>query len=64
MTEQKGERERCLCPYCDEEIMAADLPNCQVCGITTFYCPKCLKPLPRDNKVCPHCGAKIKGKET
>ena len=61
MTEQKGAKERCFCPYCDEEIMKADLPFCQVCGVEVFYCPECRKPLPRDKRECPHCGAAIRG---
>ena len=61
MTEQKEEKKHLFCPYCDVEVMAADFPYCQACGITIFYCPECQKPLPRDNKVCPHCGARIRG---
>ena len=61
MTRQKETKEHRFCPYCDEEIMGADLPYCQVCQVTIFYCPECQKPLPRDNKVCPECGAEIKG---
>jgi len=60
-TEEKTGKNHLFCPYCDEEIAKADLPYCQACGITIFYCPRCWKPLPRDNKVCPHCGAEIKG---
>jgi len=61
MTEQKEEKKHLFCPYCDGEIMKADLPYCQACGVTMFYCPSCRKPLPRDKKVCPHCGAGIQG---
>ncbi len=57
----KTEKERHFCPYCDEEIIQADFSYCQSCGVTMFYCPKCRKPLPRNSKVCPHCGAEIKG---
>ena len=59
--EPKVEQEHRFCPYCDEEMRAANLPWCQACGITIFYCPKCREPLPRDNKICLHCGAEIKG---
>ncbi len=58
--EHKPEKEHRSCPYCDEEIAEASFPYCDACGVTVFYCPKCRKPLPRDNKVCPHCGAEIK----
>ena len=61
MTEQKEEKKHLSCPYCDEEVIGADLSCCQACGITIFYCPQCRKPLSRDNKICPHCKAKIKG---
>ena len=61
MTEEKGKRKHIFCPYCDQEIMEADFPYCQACQITIFYCPECRKPLPRENRVCPHCGAEIKG---
>jgi len=59
--ERKPEKERLFCPYCDEEILEGPFPYCKTCEITIFYCPKCRKPVPRDNKVCPHCGAEIKG---
>jgi len=64
MAEQKEKKEHLFCPYCDEEITAADFPYCQACGLTIFYCPKCRKPFlreNRENKVCPHCGAEVKG---
>ncbi len=61
---RKAEKVRHFCPYCDEEIAEASFPYCQACGITVFYCPKCRKPVSRDNKVCPNCGAKIQGKAT
>ena len=61
MADQKEEKKCLFCPYCDGEIKKADLPYCQACGVTIFYCPQCRKPLPRDNKICPHCGIEIKG---
>ena len=57
MTEKK---EHVYCPYCSVEITEASLPLCRACGVTVFYCPTCRKPLPRENRVCPHCGADIK----
>ena len=61
-TEQKiPEKKRNFCPYCDEEILGTSFPYCQACGVTVFSCPQCRKPLPRDEKVCPHCGSEIKG---
>ena len=63
-TEREKEEVHRFCPYCDEEIMVADFPYCQACGVTIFYCPICRESVPRDNRVCPHCGAEIKGEET
>jgi len=64
MREQKEKGKQLFCPYCDEEIMTADFPYCQACKVTVFYCPECRKPLPRDNRVCPHCGAEIEGEKS
>ncbi len=61
---KRAEKKQLFCPYCDEEIVEAKIPYCQACGITIFYCPKCRKPLSRDNKVCPACGADIRGEVT
>jgi len=59
--ENKVEKEHCFCPYCDKEIAEVSLTYCSACGVTVFYCPECHKPVPRDKKECPSCGAKIKG---
>jgi len=58
---KKRARKEIYCPYCDEEIMKAEFPYCVSCGVTIFYCPKCRKPVARAKRVCPHCGAEIKG---
>jgi len=63
-TERKTGQERLFCPYCDEEISEVSFPYCQACKVSIFYCPKCRKPLPRDKKTCPHCGAEIKAKRS
>ena len=61
MAEKRDQgNEACFCPYCDEEIAEASFPYCEACKGTTLYCPKCQKPVSRDNRVCPHCGAEIK----
>ncbi|MFC1873717.1 hypothetical protein ACFLYX_00255 [Chloroflexota bacterium] len=59
MTEQKAEKEVRHCPYCDEEVMSADLPWCQACHVKAFHCHACKKPISREEKVCPDCGAEI-----
>ena len=48
------------CPYCDVELMAMNLPVCQACLVTIRYCTDCGKPLPKNKKTCPSCGAKVK----
>jgi len=59
---EKAEKKRLSCPYCDKEIAELQYPYCQACEVEIFYCPECRKPLPRDKKTCPGCGAEIKGK--
>ncbi|MFC2025149.1 zinc-ribbon domain-containing protein [Chloroflexota bacterium] len=61
MSEQEEKEKEIFCPYCDKEVSEVFPPYCQACGMTIFYCPKCRKLVPRDNKVCPHCGTEIKG---
>ncbi len=60
MEAQKEERGHLVCPYCDEELMKANLPYCQACKVTIFYCPKCREPVSREVGQCPHCGEEIK----
>ncbi len=59
--EGKLEANHRFCPYCDEAVAEISWPHCHTCEVTVFYCPKCRKPVPRDNKICPDCGAEIKG---
>ncbi|MFH1382767.1 MAG: zinc-ribbon domain-containing protein [Chloroflexota bacterium] len=58
MTQQKAKKQPC-CPYCDEEMLQADLPYCKPCSMTILYCPECHKPVARNSKKCSHCGATI-----
>jgi len=57
---EKPEKEHLYCPYCDKELTEESPPYCTACGLTSFRCPKCMKLLSRDEKVCPNCGADIK----
>jgi hypothetical protein len=50
----------CKCPYCNAELVAMKLPFCQACRVTIVYCEDCGKPLPKNRKTCPACGAKVK----
>ena len=59
--EHKPEKKYHFCPYCDEEIAEVAWPYCGACEVDVFYCPECRDPVPRDNRVCPHCGVEIKG---
>ncbi len=61
MANKKDKKGHLFCPYCDAEITGAKMPFCQPCEVTVFYCPKCHKSFSRDKKVCPHCGAEIRG---
>ncbi|UCG43551.1 MAG: zinc-ribbon domain-containing protein [candidate division WOR-3 bacterium] len=47
-------KSECRCPYCDTPVLE-DL--CQPCGVQVTLCPECGKPLPKDSKECPECGA-------
>jgi len=48
------------CPFCDVEIYELHLPICNACHATIAYCPECNEPLPKNQKTCPKCGAKVK----
>ena len=61
MTSQRKEEKQLFCPYCEDEAAGGEFNVCQACGVTIFYCPECRKPLSRENRFCPHCGAEIKG---
>lgn len=60
MEAQKEEGKHLACPYCDEELMKANLPYCQACKISILYCPKCREPVSRKAGQCPNCGEEIK----
>ena len=62
MSEQKDKRELKQCPFCDEEIRAADYPWCRACGVEIVYCQKCGGPVSVKVDACPHCGAEIRKK--
>ncbi|MFA5317801.1 MAG: Fe-S cluster assembly scaffold protein NifU [Dehalococcoidales bacterium] len=47
------------CPFCDGEVMEADLPYCKACGVKVLLCPNCKQPVGKDVSQCPKCGASI-----
>jgi hypothetical protein len=61
MTEQQ--EGGCFCSYCDIEVTEMDAHFCQPCSVATLRCTQCREPLPRDSKVCPHCGAETEGEK-
>jgi hypothetical protein len=59
-SEEPKEKERkCVCPYCEEEILMAGFPYCQPCGVTLRYCSRCRIAVVREAEVCPQCGGEL-----
>ena len=58
--ENKADKAHLRCPCCDEEIAELQYPYCDVCKVEIFKCTNCHKPVPRENKNCPACGAEIR----
>ena len=56
--EKKTEKqERCFCPYCEEELVMANLPYCRPCRIVFLRCIRCnITVLDRKATKCPQCG--------
>jgi len=53
----KAKEERCVCPYCDEEISISSSRLCQACGVVFKHCVKCqITVLAKEATVCPKCG--------
>ena len=58
--ENTAKERRNMCPYCDIEIMAANFPFCQSCGVVFLQCVKCqVTVLDKEAKVCPKCGEEL-----
>jgi endogenous inhibitor of DNA gyrase (YacG/DUF329 family) len=58
--ENKIEKVRRTCPFCDAEIEEAAFPYCEACGFRTVPCPGCGLPVASVRDDCPHCGADMK----
>lgn len=62
MTEDtKKKADKRSCPYCEGEILKAELPFCKPCGVVLRYCPTCQTTVDREAEVCPQCGASWNG---
>jgi len=58
---QAKKEHRCLCPYCEEELVIASCPFCEACGSVISYCVSCqIMVTDVDATVCPECGAPLK----
>ena len=60
--EPKEKERRPVCPYCEEEILMAEFPYCQPCGVSLRYCVKCQIVVVREATVCPQCGGELEWK--
>jgi hypothetical protein len=58
--EKGGEVKECLCPYCEEELMLAELPFCKSCSVLLRYCKTCKIVVEKGVENCPRCGAPLK----
>ena len=48
---------RCVCPYCDVELVIEDLPFCQVCKISFGRCASCGAVILEEKATkCNNCG--------
>ena len=55
--EKKVKEERCICPYCEEELIMANLPYCRPCRIVFRQCIRCqITVLDKEATNCPKCG--------
>ncbi len=54
---------RCVCPYCDMELVLQESPFCQVCKVSFVRCPSCGAVILEESAVvCVSCGKPLKGK--
>jgi len=59
MEKKQVKQAECGCPFCEGEGESGTSAFCAPCGVKSFTCPSCGKPVPRRRKTCPNCGAKI-----
>jgi hypothetical protein len=52
---------RCVCPYCEAELVIAENPFCTVCKISFGRCPSCgALIMEKETVTCKSCGKPIK----
>lgn len=52
---------RCVCPYCDVELVVAESPFCEVCKVTFGRCSHCGAIILEESSVtCRSCGKPLK----
>jgi len=48
---------RCVCPYCDVELIVEEAPFCQVCKLTFIRCASCGAVILEEKAAkCTSCG--------
>ncbi len=58
--QKKVEQKRCLCPYCEEELVVAHMPFCRACGVVFSCCVRCgVTVLEKSAVTCPKCGGQL-----
>ncbi|MBI4332242.1 MAG: hypothetical protein HY673_13280 [Chloroflexi bacterium] len=50
---------KCLCPFCEEELMEDGSPFCMACKALMHYCSHCKIVIERSATVCPRCGGAL-----
>lgn len=50
---------KCLCPFCEEELMGEGSPFCMVCRAIMKYCTTCKIVVEKGSTICPRCGGAL-----
>ncbi len=59
--QKPAKEEKCVCPYCEEEVTVSYVPLCKPCGIIFQRCLKCeITILDKKATHCPKCGEPLK----
>ena len=49
----------CMCPFCEEELVAEGSPFCVACRALMNYCRTCKIVVAKGVKECPRCGGAL-----